>query len=91
MRFNRRWIAWILQVDGTLNFSTGKKTVLIGGVLPKNIVWVVSGAVTIDAGAHLDGIVLGATSITVATGASVHGRLLGQTAVALQKAVVKRP
>lgn len=71
--------------------ATSKKVVLLGGALPKNIVWVVSGTVTLGAGAHIEGIVLSATSITLATGASINGRLLSQTAVNLQKAVVKQP
>lgn len=83
--------AWILQIAGTLNIAAAKKTILLGGALPKNIVWAVSGAVSLGAGAHIDGVVFSATSITLVTGASVNGRLLSQTAVNLQKAVVTQP
>jgi hypothetical protein len=84
-------IAWILQIAGTLNIGASKRVILLGGALPANIVWVVSGAVTLAAGAHIEGIVLSASSITLATGASINGRLLSQTSVALQKAVVTQP
>ncbi|KAJ7160170.1 antifreeze protein [Mycena filopes] len=79
---------WIFQVASTLNVVAGKKVVLAGGALPQNIVWVVSGSVTAAAGAHLEGVILGKTSISLLTGATANSRLLAQTSVALQKATV---
>ncbi|KAJ6616268.1 antifreeze protein [Mycena sp. CBHHK59/15] len=79
---------WIFQVTGTLAIAAGKNMVLVGGALPENIVWVVTGAVTASAGSHLEGVVLGKTSITLQTGATANSRLLAQTAVALQQATV---
>jgi len=79
---------WIFQVAGGLSVAAGKKVVLVGGALASNIVWVVTGAVTVSAGAHIEGVVLGKTSITLLTGATANSRLLAQTAVALQKATV---
>ncbi|KAJ7509121.1 antifreeze protein [Mycena galericulata] len=79
---------WIFQVAGTLSIAAGAKVVLAGGALAKNIVWVVTGAVTADAGAHIEGVVLGKTSISLLTGATANSRLLAQTAVTLQKATV---
>jgi len=79
---------WIFQVSGALSIAAGKKIVLAGGALPANIVWVVTGAVSVAAGAHAEGVILGKTSITLLTGASANSRLLAQTAVALQKATV---
>ncbi|KAJ7167429.1 antifreeze protein [Mycena crocata] len=79
---------WIFQVTGTLNVAAGKRMILAGGALAKNIVWVVTGAVTAAAGAHLEGVVLGKTAITLQTGATANSRLLAQTFVALQKATV---
>ena len=35
--------------------AAGVKVILAGGALSKNIVWVVSSAVTANAGAHLEG------------------------------------
>ncbi|KAJ7916051.1 antifreeze protein [Mycena leptocephala] len=79
---------WIFQVAGGLSVAAGKKVVLAGGALATNIVWVVSGAVSVAAGAHIEGVILGKTSITLLTGATANSRLLAQTAVALQKATV---
>ncbi|KAJ7100075.1 antifreeze protein [Mycena belliarum] len=79
---------WIFQVTGTLSVAAGKKMVLKGGALSKNIVWVVTGAVTAAAGSHLEGVFLGQTAITLQTGATANSRLLSQTFVALQKATV---
>ncbi|KAJ7434549.1 hypothetical protein FB451DRAFT_1311296 [Mycena latifolia] len=61
---------------------------LAGGALASNIVWVVTGSVTAGAGAHLEGVILGKTSITLQTGTTANSRLLAQTFVALQKATV---
>lgn len=57
---------------------------LKGGALPKNIVWVVAGAVTLHVGSNHKGVILAQTAITAQTGGTVKGRLLAQTAVALQ-------
>ncbi|KAF8801231.1 antifreeze protein [Phlegmacium glaucopus] len=79
---------WIFQIAGTFGLSTGVQTILLGGAKASNIVWVVSGAVTLGVGSHLEGVVLGKKSITLQTGMSVNGRILAQTNVALQQATV---
>ncbi|KAJ7928333.1 antifreeze protein [Mycena leptocephala] len=79
---------WIFQVSGTLSIDAGKQMLLAGGALASNIVWVVAGAITANAGAHIEGVILGQTSISLLTGATANSRLLAQTAVALQKATV---
>ncbi|KAI0041106.1 antifreeze protein [Auriscalpium vulgare] len=79
---------WIFQVAGTLTIAASKNIILSGGALASNIVWVVSSAVTAGASSHLEGVILGATSITLQTGATANSRLLAQTAVALQQATV---
>ncbi|KAJ7063716.1 antifreeze protein [Mycena amicta] len=79
---------WIFQVTGTLTIAAGKKMVLAGGALASNIVWVVTGSVTAAAASHIEGVVLGKTSITLQTGTTANSRLLAQTFVALQKATV---
>ncbi|KDR71844.1 hypothetical protein GALMADRAFT_782411 [Galerina marginata CBS 339.88] len=79
---------WIFQIAGTLGLATGARVTLLGGALASHIVWVVSGAVTLHTGSHLEGVVLGQTSITVQTGTTVNGKLLAQTNVALQVATV---
>ncbi|KAJ7784326.1 antifreeze protein [Mycena metata] len=79
---------WIFQVGGALTVAAGKKIVLAGGALASNIVFVVTGPVSVGAGGHIEGVVLGKTSITLITGATANSRLLAQTNVALQKATV---
>jgi cytoskeletal protein CcmA (bactofilin family) len=82
---------WIFQVAGTFNMSSAAKINLAGGAKAENIFWQVSGAVTLGTTSHLEGTLLGATSIAVQTGATVDGRLLAQTAVTLQMNTVRRP
>jgi hypothetical protein len=79
---------WIFQVAGTLTIAAGKSMTLAGGALASNIVWVVAGSVTAAAGSHIEGVILGKTSITLETGTTANSRLLGQTFVALQKSTV---
>nr|5B5H_A Chain A, Antifreeze protein [Typhula ishikariensis] len=79
---------WIFQIAGTLGLAAGKKIILAGGAQAKNIVWVVAGAVSIEAGAKFEGVILAKTAVTLKTGSSLNGRILSQTAVALQKATV---
>jgi hypothetical protein len=67
-----------------LTIAAAKKIILVGA-LSKNIVWVVTGAVTAGAGSHLEGVILGQSSITLETGATANSRLLAQTSIALQK------
>ncbi|HEX7479601.1 MAG TPA: ice-binding family protein [Polyangiales bacterium] len=82
---------WIFQIAQTLTVSNGKRIVLSGGALPKNIFWQVSGKVVLGTTAHMEGIVLGKTAITLQTGASINGRLLAQTAVTLDASTVVQP
>jgi hypothetical protein len=82
---------WIFKVAGTLDLAAAKSVLLSGGALPKNIFWQVSGAVTIGTTAHLEGVVLSATSISLQTGASANSRLLAQTAVTLDSNALTQP
>jgi hypothetical protein len=51
----------------------------------------VAGFVTVQAGVHMEGILLVKTAVTFMTGSSLNGRILAQTACALQKATITRP
>ncbi|MCR4346405.1 MAG: ice-binding family protein [Sulfuricaulis sp.] len=82
---------FILKVAGTLDMAAAKNVILSGGVLPQNIFWQVSGAVTIGANTHFEGVILGATGITFGNSASINGRLLAQTAVVLDATTVTVP
>jgi hypothetical protein len=79
---------WIFQVAGTLNMASGKRVVLAGGALDKNIYWQVAGATTLNTTAVLHGTVLDKTAIVLKTGAKLYGKALAQTAVTLDASLV---
>lgn len=82
---------FILKVAGTLDMAAYMKVILSGGLLPQNIFWQVAGAVTMGAGTHFEGIILGKTGITFGSLSSINGRLLSQTAVVLDSTTVTVP
>ena len=82
---------WIFQVTGDLDLSTATNILLAGGAEARNIVWQVSGNVTIHANAHFEGNILCQTGITMQTNASLHGRALSQTLVALDNNAITVP
>lgn len=82
---------WIFQIAGTLDMSASRLVTLTGGALPKNVFWQVSGAVTLGAMAHLEGVVLGATAFTSGAGTSIKGRVLSQTDVTITGSSVIQP
>jgi hypothetical protein len=79
---------WIFQIAGTLNVASGKRVILAGGALDKNIYWQVAGATTLNTTAVLHGTVLDKTSIVLKTGAKLYGKALAQTAVTLDASLV---
>ncbi len=74
---------WIFQIAGTLDISSGKKILLIGGAQAKNIFWQVAGKTSIGTYATFNGTILDQTAIVIKTGAKLNGRALAQTAVTL--------
>lgn len=82
---------WIFQIAGTLNMSASQRVMLTGGALAKNVFWQVSGAVTLEAMAHLEGVVLGATAFTSGAGTTISGRVLAQTDVTITGSSVVQP
>ena len=79
---------WIFQIAGTLNMASGKRVILAGGALNKNIYWQVAGATTLNTTAVLHGTVLDKTAIVLKTGAKLYGRALAQTAVTMDASLV---
>jgi len=79
---------WIFQVAGTLTVASGKKVILAGGALNRNIFWVVAGKTTLGTTAVLHGVVLDKTAIVLKTGSKLYGRALAQTAVTLDASLV---
>jgi len=82
---------WVFQIAGTLNISSGKRVVLVGGALPANIYWQVAGATTLETTAAFNGNILDKTGISFKTGAKLNGRALAQTAVTLEDNAVTVP
>lgn len=74
---------WIFQIAGTLDMSASRSVVMTGGALARNVFWQTSGAVTLGAMAHLEGVVLGATAFTSGAGTTIRGRVLSQTDVTI--------
>jgi hypothetical protein len=71
--------------------AAAHNVILAGGAQAKNIFWQVSGAVTVGANSHFEGIILGQTGTTFGNLASINGRLLAQTAVVLDANTVVVP
>jgi hypothetical protein len=82
---------WVFQITGTLDQSAATTVHLTGGALAKNVFWQVSGASTVGATAHFEGILLDQTAITFGHLSSVNGRLMAQTAVNLDATTVTQP
>lgn len=79
---------WIFQVNGTLDLAAAMEIIMIGGAVPANVVWQVTGATTIGPGATFRGNILAQTNVAVQTGATVFGKLLAQTAVTLDQNLI---
>jgi hypothetical protein len=82
---------WIFQVTGDLLESPAVQVHLQGGARAKNIVWQVSGVVSLGTTAHFEGVVLCKTNISLRTGASINGRLQAQTAIEIDGSTVTQP
>jgi hypothetical protein len=82
---------WILQIAGTLTTGANTSVFLTGGASAKNVFWQTSGAVTLGASSHIEGVVLAKTAVTFGSLASANSRLLAQTAVNLDQNTVAQP
>ncbi len=79
---------WVFQISGMLTQAADVDIVLADGALADNIYWLVGEAVTIGAGAHMEGVILAQTAITMGVNSSIDGRLLAQTAITLSDTIV---
>jgi hypothetical protein len=82
---------WVFQVNGTLDIQANKKIILLGGALPQNIFWQVTGQTTLLAGSQFQGVILDQVGITMNAGATINGRLLSQSLVALNSNTITDP
>jgi hypothetical protein len=86
---------FIIQIGTTLTQTAGNvildTTTGLGTPKPENIFWQVGGAVSMAKDSHMEGIILGATSVKLVTGSSLNGRILAQTAVTLGANTIVAP
>jgi len=82
---------WIFQIAQDLTVAKGANIALAGGAQARNVFWQVSGHVELGTTSHMEGVILGQTSITLKTGASINGRLLAQSAVPIDGSTVVEP
>lgn len=71
---------FIIQIASSLNTSSGRKIILKGGALAKNIFWQVGTSATLGSTSVFKGNIMADQSISVNTGATVEGRLLARIA-----------
>jgi len=74
---------FIIQITGTLSLTAKTQVILQNDALAKNTIWQVPGAITIGAHSHIEGIILGETTIDMITSSTLIGRMFAQTAVNL--------
>jgi hypothetical protein len=82
---------FVIQTSKSVLQKINTEVILIGEAKAENIYWSVAGAVTVEAGAKMAGILWVKTAVTFITGASMNGRIFAQTAVVLQKATITMP
>ena len=83
---------WIFQVASTLDTTPGRKVILSGGALAKNVFWQVGTSATLDNTSDFQGNILADQSITLKTGAVLNGRALTRIgAVSLDTNTVTKP
>ena len=82
---------FIIQMTGDLSQVANTQVLLLNQAKAENIFWQVAGAVTVEAGAQIQGILLVKTAVLFKTGSSLNGRILAQTACDLQMATITQP
>lgn len=82
---------YVIKTTGTLTQAANTQVTLTNGALPQNVFWQVAGAVSIGAGAHMEGNILSASNIALVTGATINGRLYSATSVAMDANTVTQP
>ncbi|OEU21661.1 hypothetical protein FRACYDRAFT_224001 [Fragilariopsis cylindrus CCMP1102] len=79
---------FIIQTSKSVKQAIDTNVALTGDAKAENIFWVVAQEVVVQAGSHLEGVLLVKTGVTFITGSSLNGRVLAQTAVTLQSATI---
>jgi cytoskeletal protein CcmA (bactofilin family) len=79
---------FIIRTNGPLVLAPDTEVILIGGVKPENVFWVVADDVTVGTDAELQGVVMAEKSVTFEGGSTLEGRILAKGAVELDNAVI---
>jgi len=86
---------FIIQIVGAFGTTASLgNVVLANGAQSRNIFWVVEGAVSIGAGSHMEGTILGGAAITFGAGTTMNGRVIAGSAagtIALATAITAAP
>lgn len=82
---------YVIKTTQGLTQAANTQVILSNGALPENVFWQVAGVVSIEAGAHMEGVVMTASNISLVTGATVKGRLLAATGVLMDGNTVTQP
>jgi hypothetical protein len=83
---------FIIQIASSLNTTSGRKVILIGGALASNIFWQVGTSATLGTNSVFKGIIMADQSISMNTGASIEGRLLARiAAITLNSNTIVQP
>jgi hypothetical protein len=82
---------YVIKTTQTLTQAASTSVNLTNGALPQNVFWQVAGTVSIDASAHMEGVILSASDISLVTSATVKGRLFSHTTVAMDSNTVTQP
>lgn len=82
---------YVIKTTQGLTQAANTQVTLTNGALPQNVFWQVAGVVTIEQGAHMEGVILSASNIALVTGATVKGRLYSATDIAMDNNTVTQP
>lgn len=82
---------FIFKIAGTLTMAANTQITLSGGVLSKNIYWVVADTVAIGVGADFQGVILSMTNVSMNTGSTISGMIYAQTSISLDATIVTKP
>lgn len=86
---------FIIQIAGAFGTTAGVgNVVLANGARSENVFWIVEGAVSVGAGSHVEGTLLGGAAIAFGAGTSISGRALAGSAagaIALADTAISAP
>lgn len=72
---------FVIQIVGAFGTTAGVgNVVLTNGAQSRNVFWIVEGAVSIGAGAHMEGTILGGAALAFGADATINGRALAGSA-----------